>query len=189
MLNFEIGDESWARVEVQMRRKRRGAIVDRESRGRLLGLAVVAAWFCLGAAGCRTLTGDLAVQRASKEYVCPTEKVGVIQRSDISDHVYDLEACGQRVRYSCRSLPDDNLLLTENDPNQCVREKDPPKWDPDPAAIASLPRPSSPDRLVRSTAGEARRICGVCDARTGANCPADGCIFRDNGSWRPRGPE
>jgi hypothetical protein len=167
----------------------RGGIVDTISRGVPLWPALAAAGICLGVAGCRTLPGDLAVQRASKEFVCPTEKIGVIQRSDISDHVYDLEACGQRVRYSCRSLPDDNLLLTENDPNQCVREKDPPKWDPDPAAIATLPRPSSPVRLVRSSAGEARKICGACDARTGVDCPGNGCIFRDNGSWRGRDME
>ena len=152
--------------------------------------ALAAAGICLSAAGCRTtLPGDFAVERASKEFVCPTGKIGVIERRDIADRVYDLDACGQRVRYSCKSSPDDNLLLTENDPNQCVREKDPPKWDPDPATIASLPTPSRPVRPVRSTAGEARRICGVCDARTGTGCQGDDCIFRQDGSWRRRDTE
>jgi hypothetical protein len=139
---------------------------------------------CLGVTGCLTLPGDFAVERASKEFDCPTAKIGVIQRTDISGGVYDLEACGQRVRYSCRWLPDDNLLLTENDPNQCVRERDPPKWDPDPATMASLPRPSTPVQFVRSTVGEARKICGVCGTRAEVDCLANDCIFRQNGSWR-----
>lgn len=141
---------------------------------------------CLGAAGCQTLPGDFTVERASKEFYRPIEKIGVIERSDISDHVYDLDACGERVRYSCVSLPDDNLLLTENDPNGCVREMDPKKWDLDPATVTSLPRPSSPVQFVRSTAGESRRICWVCNTRTGADCRADDCIYRENGSWRRR---
>jgi hypothetical protein len=64
---------------------------------------LVAGCGCLVAAGCQTLPGDFAVERASKEFDCPPQNVRVIQRSDISDHVYDLDACGQRVRYSCAS--------------------------------------------------------------------------------------
>jgi len=149
---------------------------------------LVATCGCLGAAGCRTLPGDFAVERASKEFECPKEKIGVIERSDISNYLYDLDACGHRVRYSCLSVPDDNLLLTENSPNQCVREMDPKKWDPDPATLASLPRPSSPVQFVRSTAGESRRICGVCNTQTGVDCRADDCIYRENGAWRRLDP-
>lgn len=50
----------------------------------------------LAFAGCFALPADFAIQRASKEFHCPPEKIGVVQRSDVADHVYDLEACGQR---------------------------------------------------------------------------------------------
>ena len=105
---------------------------------------------CIAATGCVCLA-DVAANRASREFACPPEQVGVLERSDISTSVYDLEACGHRARYSC--------LVSNSLPATCVREPDPPKWDPDPKAIASLPRPPSSGLVTRSSKGEYRRIC------------------------------
>lgn len=50
--------------------------------------------------GCAT-TGDRAIRRASREFSCPEEEIGLIERTDISDNLYDIEACGHRARYLC----------------------------------------------------------------------------------------
>jgi hypothetical protein len=103
-------------------------------------------------------TGDSAIRRASREFSCPEEKIGLIERADISDNLYDIEACGHRARYLC-------IISSRGVVTACMREPDPPKWDPDPKDVASLPEPQSPktedyyDRRLRSSSGEARRIC------------------------------
>jgi hypothetical protein len=136
-------------------------------------------------AGCFPLPADFAIQRASQEFHCPPEKIGVVQRGDVADYVYDLEACGQRFRYACLSFEDDDLLSLDAAPTECVREPDPPKRDPDPIAVASLPRLPDPIQRLRSTAGEARRIC----RDQASDRYADDCIFREHGSWRAHANE
>ena len=94
--------------------------------------------------------GKQAIQRAAKEFACPPEKIGVIKRTDISEDLYDLDACGQRARYSCP---------TNKDTTQCIREPDPAQWDPDPRMIASLPQPESGTDSGWCPPGNTRRIC------------------------------
>ena len=124
-------------------------------------IALVAAWALFSPLGCAAtwLPGDVAIQRAAREFSCPPPKISIVQRSDVADSVFDLAACGQRVRYSC--LLDgayaEGAIYTDS-PYRCIREPDPAKWDPDPTLIASLPQPQVPLSL-RSSPGEARRIC------------------------------
>ena len=94
--------------------------------------------------------GEHAIQRAPKEFACPPAKIGVIKRTDISEDLYDLDACGQRARYSCP---------TNKDTTQCIREPDPAEWDPDPKMIASLPQPESGTDSGWCPPGNTRRIC------------------------------
>lgn len=109
---------------------------------------------------------DAVVQRASNEFACPREQVEVIERNDIGQGTYDLDACGSRARYTCFAI-DDNV------PNvRCVREPDPPRWDPDPALLASLPRPPG-----MSGHGRVVRICYRGEQ-------ADDCLVREGGAWR-----
>ena len=103
-------------------------------------------------AGCAT-TGDSAIQRASREFSCPEERIGLIERTDISNSLYDIEACGQRARYMCVMSKDREVGTT------CMREPDPPKWDPDPKDVANLPKPRGLSDPLRTSPGEARRIC------------------------------
>ncbi len=44
---------------------------------------------------------EMARVRAAHELRCPTDEVGVAPRPDISDGTFDVEACGQRARYTC----------------------------------------------------------------------------------------
>jgi hypothetical protein len=129
---------------------------------------------CLGAGGCLVTPESVAIHRASREFSCPSEKVAVIQRGDISESLYDISACGQRARYSCIYTdlvqPDTYMSMS-----QCVREPDPVRWDPDPSVIASLPGPAF---ATSETRGNIRRICG--DYEFGD------CLYRDHGSWRWR---
>jgi hypothetical protein len=129
---------------------------------------------CLAAGGCLVTPESVAVHRASREFGCPSEKVAVVQRADISESLYDVAACGQRARYSCIYTdlvqPDTYMSMS-----QCVREPDPPKWDPDPTMIASLPGPAFATSEARNNL---RRICG--DYEYGD------CLYRDHGSWRWR---
>ena len=64
------------------------------------------------------------MQRATRELSCPADKVGVLDRTDISEGLVDVEACGHRARYMC---------IWGHTAWQCVREPDPARWDPDPA--------------------------------------------------------
>lgn len=118
--------------------------------GRPLRQGVLSAAICLAGTGCVSLA-DVAVNRASREFVCPADRIGILARSDISMNLYDLEACGHRARYSC--------LESENLPATCVREPDPPKWDPDPKAVASMPQPARFDFISGVSHGKYRRIC------------------------------
>lgn len=145
---------------------------------------LVAVCGCVGATGCLAFPADFAIERASKEFNCPPEKIGVIQRTDISDYVYDLDACSQRARYACLSFAGDDLTTLGVEPTQCVREPDPAQWDPDPGAISSLPRSLNPIQHLRSTPGEGRRVCEPTVDRY-----ADDCIFRERGSWHAHAKE
>jgi hypothetical protein len=147
-----------------------------------LGRWVLAAC-SLSVAGCVLSSTPIAVQRASREFGCPVEKVGMIPRSDIASSVYDVAACGQRARYSCFWLEngaylEGNQLLSDG----CAREPDPPKWDPDPAAVASLP--GHPAGIPYGQPwSQSRNVC--------ADATQSGCIYRDDAGawqWRPLRP-
>jgi hypothetical protein len=97
---------------------------------------------------------DYAIQRASKEFSCPPEKIGVIWRTDLTDNLYDLAVCDQRARYTCFS---DNRK--GRSAVYCIREPDPSSWQPDPLTIARLPRPPRAITPARCKPGEERRIC------------------------------
>jgi hypothetical protein len=128
----------------------------------------------LGVGGCLATPESVAVNRASREFACPSEKIAVVQRADISESLYDVAACGQRARYSC-IYTDFVQTATYTSMSQCVREPDPPKWDPDPTMIASLPGPAF---ATSETRNNLRRICG--DYGYGE------CLYRDHGAWRWR---
>jgi len=121
----------------------------------------------LGAAGCLPGPPTVAIQRASKEFGCPDDKVAVAERGDISDSIYDVAACGRRARYSCFWVDDGSSVASV----QCVREPDPPRSDPDPMALASLPRP---------TAAYPSNVTRICGGNEGD------CLERVGGSWRWR---
>src|SRR5579859_4877485 len=93
---------------------------------------------------------DVAIERASSEFGCPRERVHAIERRDIAENLFDVEACGSRARYACQSGDVD----TFDDPApdlagpRCFREPDPPAWDPDPATAAAL-SPELPAGVVR----------------------------------------
>ena len=85
---------------------------------------------------------------------------------------------GQRARYACIYS---RAVQTARDYSgtTCIREPDPPRWDPDPL-LASLPGP--PAAAARSPKnGNYRRICG--DSGSGD------CLYRDQGAWRWREPQ
>jgi hypothetical protein len=125
----------------------------------------------LGAAGCLAGPQTVALQRASHEFACAGDKVAVVQRGDISDSVYDVAACGHRARYSCFWVGQDATASV-----QCVREPDPSASDPDPVALAGLPRPPS----AAAYPSNMLRIC----ARDDGDCLARS----EDGSWRWRPP-
>src|SRR5437764_12099068 len=81
-----------------------------------LTLAVVSA----SGAGCAM---DHLIRRASNELECAPERVNVLERHDIAYEVYDVEACGRRVRYSCVGGGRGGVY-------GCVHEPEPPKWGP-----------------------------------------------------------
>ena len=112
-----------------------------------ISLAVLILFFGVG---CATV-GDRAIQRASREFTCPEERIGLIERADISNNLYDIEACGHRVRYMCVTPYRSDI--------SCLREPDPSKWDPDPKEVAGLPKPQGTYDRLRSSPGEARLIC------------------------------
>jgi len=87
----------------------------------LLALAIAVG----SGAGCSGLPplGDLAAQRATREFSCPRDKIGILSRADIYDGIVDVDACGQRARYQCFR----GHLFS------CIREPDPAHWDSEPA--------------------------------------------------------
>ncbi|HLK92425.1 MAG TPA: hypothetical protein VKZ18_21195 [Polyangia bacterium] len=137
---------------------RRGARVDPRVVCGLAGLAVA-----LG--GC---AAEAVFQRASNEFACPRQRIEVVDRGDIAEGLYDVDACGARARYMC--IDNESTAV----PVQCVREPDPARWDPDPVQVASLPRPSGmPDD------GRVARLCPRDDRRQ-----ADDCLRMEAGGWR-----
>jgi hypothetical protein len=123
-----------------------------------------------GAAGCFPQYSAL-VRRASNEFSCDPARVNVIARNDIAYGLHDVEACGQRARYNCVGG-----ASRHDDPYRCIREPDPPRWDPDPAQAASLP---ADPREPPSNGGVTRRICGP---------EEHDCAFNEGGVWRWRPP-
>jgi hypothetical protein len=161
------------------------------------------AGLCLGAVGCFATPPEVAVQRASKEFACPSEKITVVQRADITESLYDVNVCGQRARYACINTGGRDgypgsvgiavgiggvaaavalaaVPYDDGAPAECIREPDPARWDPDPILIASLPGPPG-SATGGPQNGKVRRICG--DSGYGD------CLYRDNGAWRWRPPQ
>ena len=131
---------------------------------------VMVAVLAVGATGCASFPDPL-VRRASIEFECEPTRINVIERSDIGYEVYDVEACGQRVRYSC-------VGGYRYERYHCIHEPDPPRWDPDPALAADIPSSASP-KAPSSRLGQRRRICGPQEHE---------CAFKQAGFWywRPR---
>jgi hypothetical protein len=110
----------------------------------------------LFAAGCAT-NWTPAIRRASREFACPEEKIVLIERADLSDDLFDIEACGHRARYMC-------VFAGKYQPNHCIREPDPPRWDPDPKDVETLAnrqQPSSAPFHAPSSPSQVRhvRVC------------------------------
>jgi hypothetical protein len=121
-------------------------------------LTTMGATGCLGHALLQMLPAcheekEAAIARASKEFSCPPEKIDVLWRTDVSEDLFDLAACGHRARYTCFSDKDANRRI------HCVREPDPATWLPDPLTISSLPQPQETTRNAHCQPGESRRIC------------------------------
>ena len=139
-----------------------------------LPLAAIAAALALGP------TESVAVPRASKEFNCPSEKITVVERHDISPALYDVGGCGRRARYHCWGL--DGYYAAEwsqaSVSAQCTREPDPERWDPDPIMFASLP-PHPGSKVNPGLDGNVRRICG--DGHASGDC-----LYRDHDQWRWR---
>jgi len=133
---------------------------------RRLGRILVLGSVGLASIGCAVQLE--AVNRASREFYCPPEQIAAVQRTDISSNVYDVNACGTMVRYSC--------ISGDSSPVQCTREPDPARWDLDPALVVALPRPSG-------DAADARRAV-VCDRYALGTCTP--CLERSGESWRWR---
>ena len=126
-------------------------------------LVVLATTLILSSCGAFGL--DALLRRASNELACPRERIEVIRRNDLTSATYDVEACGSRARYTCVSA-DDNLPDV-----QCVREPDPARWDPDPALLATLPRPPG-------ASGDGR-VASICYQGERADC-----LRREGSRWR-----
>ena len=124
-------------------------------------IAVLAA----GAAACVPFP-DALIRRAANELQCDAVRVNVIERGDIDYEVYDVEACGRRARYAC-------VGGNRYEEYHCIREPDPPAWDPDPALAATIPGlPLSGEAALRP--GRRRRICGPRDCD---------CALKREGAW------
>ncbi len=127
--------------------------------------------FGLGATGlvsCVTYrqaaTVSVAAQAAG-EFECPSNRVNVIARGDISHGTYDVEACGKRARYVCLKAGGVH----------CLHQPDPARWDPDPALVASFPKVDTgigtPDY----------HLARVCRDPSEWNC---NCLSRAGSNWR-----
>ena len=78
----------------------------------LVGLGLLAC-LVVASASCVT-TRTLARDRATKEFNCPEDQVTLDQRHDLSPGTYDVQACGQRVRYTC--------MVIHHGRSTCTRE-------------------------------------------------------------------
>jgi hypothetical protein len=123
---------------------------------------------CLGlaATGCFGAFQLEAVSRASREFSCPAERIAAVERADIANNVYDVNACGKLVRYSC--------ISSQHVPAQCTREPDPSKWDLDPALLVNVPKPLG----MRSDV----HVTEVCSHDAHDRC--DPCLERAGTDWR-----
>jgi len=137
-------------------------------------LSLWAAGLCLAVASCILAPEEAAVQRASRELNCPENDIVAIERDDISASVYDIGACGQRARYDCFYAAESARHVR----TQCVREPDPPRWDPDPTTIAKPPAPSGVGHASTTHGPPVVRVCGMTDQ--------DDCLDKDQGIWRRR---
>lgn len=117
-----------------------------------------------GVAMCGGCAPDALIQRASNEFGCPQQRIEVIDRWDIAAGLYDVDACGSRARYMC--------FQTRRSSGACVHEPDPPRWDPDPTLVASLPRPPG-----MSGDGRLARICSRDESSEGD------CLKMEGGAW------
>ncbi|HEY4395877.1 MAG TPA: hypothetical protein VGP64_17555 [Polyangia bacterium] len=123
----------------------------------------------LGLASIGCLFGPIeAVNRASREFSCPRERIAAVQRGDIATNVYDLNVCGVMVRYSC--------ISGENTPVQCTREPPPPHWDLDPALVPTIPRPPGVPLDLKTPS-----VCGSEELDVGGPC-----LERSGAGWRWR---
>ena len=124
-----------------------------------------------GVGSCMPLDNPLLV-RVSNELACAPAGINVLVRGDVGYRVFDVEACGQRARYSC-------VGGHRYERYHCIREPDPPRWDPDPALAANLPPgpPGTPADWDGAQAGHWRRICGPLDRE---------CAIKQDGAWRWR---
>jgi len=61
---------------------------------------------------CVTLE-SLARTRASHEFKCPEQQVVLNSRPELSDGTYDVEACGQRARYTCSAYHYQHICARE----------------------------------------------------------------------------
>ena len=118
----------------------------------------------LGAAVHGGCGGSILVTRVSNEFDCPPQRISIVDREDIAANLYDVNACGSRARYMC---------FVTDDVAGCTREPDPPRWNPNPALLESLPGPFRADNGVRSA-----RVC----PRSRSVEPNDCLQFKD-GAW------
>jgi hypothetical protein len=79
---------------------------------------VVVALVAALASGCYD-AAEVARDRARNEFHCPPERVVLSPREDLSPYTFDIDACGQRARYTC---PRPHRLHEA----ACVREPAPP---------------------------------------------------------------
>ena len=132
--------------------------------------ATTVAVLAAGLAACASFP-DALIRRASHEFECDPIRINAIERADIGYEVYDIEACGQRARYTCTGGH-------RHEPYHCVHEPDPRRWDPDPALAAIIPS-SAATSAPPAGVGQRRRVCGTDDNE---------CAFKQGGvwHWRPR---
>jgi len=131
----------------------------------------------LASIGCASVPIE-AVNRASREFSCPSERIAAVQRADIASNVYYLNVCGAMVRYSCidvcGAMAGTSCVSVENTPVQCTREPPPPRWDLDPAQVVTLPRPAGVPTDLQTPA--------TCDSYALRACLP--CLERSDAGWR-----
>ncbi len=105
------------------------------------------------------------VERAMTEFKCARRNISVIERADVGQDVFDVEACGGRARYQCTFAR--NAM-------SCAREPDPPVWSPDPASLSDLMQPSGAPPTDY-------RIAHICNMPRGGDCD---CFASNATSWQ-----